>query len=230
MVKLEWDDPKKELARRELRNSIITFFDKKVRRNLEIVHLPGATDLEYQNVYKSLGINPEGIIGVERDPEIFTMLERKKSKGEIQYKLFYGTLEEFISITKKRFDVVSADTTELFGIPQLEMVHNIFQGEVIKDRGILYTEFAAKRDNSKYHLQQAIVITHPAHIERLRAYFEAAQGYDVHVQKLDDKIAREFEQEEAELQLNYAKKFNVEEMAFPPLVPIVTLAWTRMSE
>jgi len=146
MVKLDWSDPKKELARRELRNSIITFFDKKARRNLDIVHLPGATDLEYLNVYKPLGINPSGIVGVEREPEAFRILEEKKSRGEIEYDLYYGTIEELMTTTKKRFDIISADTTELFGIPQLEMIHNIFQREVIKDRGILYTEFAAKRD------------------------------------------------------------------------------------
>ena len=146
MVRLNWDDPTKQLPRNLEQLSILDLFANGDHTNLQVLHLPGASDLEYQRVFKPAGISPSGIVGVEREPEVFKILESKKQRGEIQYELYYGTFEEYIATTRRKFDVISADTTENFGADQADMVWNIFQRPVLQDRGVLQTVFVAQRD------------------------------------------------------------------------------------
>jgi hypothetical protein len=90
--------------------------------------------------------------------------------------------------------------------------------------------FCKEVDERKYDIERAVVITHPAHIDRCANYFRDTQGYEVFVYPVDPALADRLYREEEKLQLEYAKQNNITYDLEPPFVPIVTLAWKELSE
>jgi hypothetical protein len=91
--------------------------------------------------------------------------------------------------------------------------------------------FCKEVDEKKYSgVERAVVVTHPAHIDRCASYFRGTQCYEVFVYPVDPALAERLSREEEKLQLEYARRNNITYNPEPPLVPVVSLAWKELSE
>jgi len=92
--------------------------------------------------------------------------------------------------------------------------------------------FCERIDDTKYaeaSPDTVIVITHPAHIDRCASYLARTQEYRVEIAEVDPELVKELGAKEDEIQLNFAKDRDVLSMRSPPpIVPVVTLAWTEV--
>ena len=143
MPKTEFDYESKQEARQKLVNFIIRNYDKKERRDLTVACLPGAQAQDVYRITDVLKIPRNKVWGLERDNEVYKVLESKN----LGVNLFHGTDEEFFKETDKKFDVVSLDYFGQIKRDELNSMRYLFGREVLKPRGILHTNFYGSRES-----------------------------------------------------------------------------------
>lgn len=90
--------------------------------------------------------------------------------------------------------------------------------------------FCKRIDNMKYDesVQHAVVVTHPAHIDRCASYLANTQNYQVQIAELDSELKKKMSRLETLIQIKFADENQVLSKDSPPLVPMVELAWGEL--
>jgi hypothetical protein len=143
-----YDDPVKQKAREKLKEFIRThLISNKPAEHIKVVCFPGAEiegeeALEVKEVYDSLGIPRENIVGLEYNAENAGRLKRADLGIEVvcQHALRY------FSDTERVFDIVSLDYTGHQGKEEIFMLEQIAGKHLLGERGVLHTNYMGKRE------------------------------------------------------------------------------------
>lgn len=136
-------DPSKQLAREAVRRFIGNRLSKDERRHANMVCLPSVGFHDVYEVSDPLGIPRCNVTGVECDPKIYRLME-KKNPG---IKLFYGTDREFFESSKGPYKVISLDYTGMFDKGSSDTLDIMFGRHLLGEHGILHTNFFGSREN-----------------------------------------------------------------------------------
>lgn len=149
-VKSNYDYESKRLARQKIVNFAIQNYGKKERKDLSAAFFPGydedlRTSLELVQVYDTIGMPRDMLVGIEKDPKIYEKLK----KADLGIKLYNMSDYEFFKKTNEKFDIVSLDYTGRFSDGPIDSLRLVFGREVLKDRGVLHTNFYSGREGEK---------------------------------------------------------------------------------
>lgn len=142
---MEFDYAVKQESRQKLVNFVIRNYSSKERRSLEVACLPGVQALDIYRVMDKLGIPRKNVWGLERNREIYKILESQN----LGINLFQGTDEEFFRETRDNFDVVSLDYFGQIKENEINSLRYLFGREVMKPIGVLHTNFYGSREHEK---------------------------------------------------------------------------------
>jgi len=145
MVKTNYDFA----AKRRSREIYRTFIEKNIKdlKSSRVICLPGNEALEITQVYDSLGISRNNIVGVERDKKVFNNLKELK----LGIELFNGDIVEYFNNNNNnnnnKFDIVSIDSTQLPSNQYISLIRNLYANSILTGNSVLHTNFYSKRIN-----------------------------------------------------------------------------------
>lgn len=147
MVK-SYDDFAKQKAREKLRDFIRRNLSFKKLSDIKVVCFPGAEEdgeeaLEVKQVYDTIGIPRENIVGLECDPERADRL--KKANLGIQVVIAFDY--DFFKTTEQKFDIISLDYTGHQGKKEIMALEEIVSNQILAKHGILCTNYTGKRES-----------------------------------------------------------------------------------
>ncbi|MBI5390728.1 hypothetical protein HZB02_04510 [Candidatus Woesearchaeota archaeon] len=104
------DDTMKEKTRAYLREFIGKNLSFLKPKDIHVLHLPGPEMLEWEEVYKPLGIPAKNVTGLERDPAAYAALaERNHNVGMQIYRTDDVSFLETAKQQGRRWQIVSLD-------------------------------------------------------------------------------------------------------------------------
>jgi len=160
-----YKDPVKQKSREKQREFIAkNLLSFKKPKDVRVVCFPGAEAegeeaLEVKEIYDSLGIPRQNIVGLEADPERAKRLRKAELGIIVEQKLDL----DFFKETGRQFDIISLDYTGYRDESKWQALHQIAGRQILYGNGILCTNYSANRESKKYQkqlflLQQDLVL------------------------------------------------------------------------
>lgn len=127
---------------------------------LRVAFFPGREALEYEFVYKPLGILPENIVAIERDPEIHRLW-----KNEGTFQVGESPIEAkdfFTNYDGPPFDIISLDYDGRLNSRTIKTFQNISKRGLLNEKSVLATNFYAMRENKEQKKLFSIPLSIPS--------------------------------------------------------------------
>jgi len=155
----EFDNVTKAWSRVHLLKFILKSFpSRKKRKNLRVFFLPGEKALDYYEVFEKAGINPDNVIGIEREKKYYEKLlegrgiidpeTEKKTKIKHPFQIERTNAKKYFEEMAKRnnpdenFDIISLDYTGQFTEEVVDTIQTIFENNLLKSQGgVFHTNF-----------------------------------------------------------------------------------------
>jgi|GEM_PF-5634919 len=153
-----YDDPAKARSREFLWEAIASFLlSARDPKDIIVACFPGAEKkgeeaLEVKEVYDTLGIPRGNVWGIEADPVRAKRLERAKLGIHVVPSFDY----DFFAETDRRFDVISLDYTGQQTDDRLKAIRMVASRQLLSERGIMCTNFAARREPKSLQAKLAL--------------------------------------------------------------------------
>lgn len=144
-IEATYDNPTKRAWRVKIREAIENSFEKEYLRTARVVCLPGRALQEVTEVYLPLGISPENIICIERDPQVVSAMKAAARVLKLPVNIFEGTVESFLQASHEPVAIASFDF--------LGQVHSNFYGYLphltTAEKCVIITNFMQKRERKE---------------------------------------------------------------------------------
>ena len=143
-------DPNKALARGKVLETIMTTYPTlDERQNINVLHLTGPSLIEDKTIFKQAGIPAHNVYGVEINSDIYHLVEAVNLRSKAPINLHFGSVQEFLRKTTKKFGIISLDFDKNYGRDVVSALDTLFDPEkrVINEKSLLYVNVQAKREN-----------------------------------------------------------------------------------
>ena len=120
------------------------------RRNLNVLTLLGHEDHELKQVWDPLGVPRKNITTLEHNPKAYEIVQYKN----FGVNLIKGSIEDYISETNKKFDVINLDYQGYYNFDKLKTIQKIAYNQILGNKGVLATWYSGRRENGNildYH-------------------------------------------------------------------------------
>jgi|GEM_PF-7058832 len=104
-----YDNPTKREWRIKVKEAIAAEFTPEQLRDARVVCLPGRALQEVVEVYLPLGVRPENIVCIERDPEAANALRKSATLRNLPVKIFEGSIDDYLQRPHEPITIASFD-------------------------------------------------------------------------------------------------------------------------
>jgi hypothetical protein len=148
--------------KKKSRKVILDFARKHMPRydpeDIRMLCLAGIDCADIYEISRLLRIPDSQVTIVERDPDVFTEIDRKKTKGEIDCDLFYGEIGDYLERTPDTFRFISLDYTGQLTLERMKDIHTIFERQLLDPHSILHTNFYGKMETRYVHAAYTTIL------------------------------------------------------------------------